>query len=741
MAILVDWDNTGVLPQSKASGAWTPIAFNAGRFRFTWTPTNASTHSTWRPASLTFWCLLGSSGDANGGGIWLEWNSSTSTHSIVVASLATGAVIARRVVTWTAGQGLPIDVDQSASTATLTVSGFGTASYTRENILTVSGAILYWGRWGGSPPYTLLASTTSDIDDGVSGYQGDLGITIAAPTLAGAGESSADGAGAAALDAVLAGAGAVDGLPVDGVGSATVGALLDGAGASAVAGDAAAQLDATLAAAGFVPGGLAVHSVTSSVAIFGQGAATLTAPGGTPTTGGGTIDPDGRAIVPWNPPTSGSTFYAVLGRPKTAVKSISDNRGNTYSLITVQNYQPDSSWETAVYEVRPAIGGTGTVVTIPGVVGNEATLMITAIEQANVRYQHVTGYSSPATTITSPTIQTSGPGLIVWTWFGDGPTLGGGAGNNGVELVVNASTPGAVVVDSRTRNNNNGWIQCKQWVVQVAAAGTYSLTVVQGRSEGARWYGAAYQTTEYVSGDLGVTLGAALAGDGAVEITAAGSVTLTAALDGVGSVTGVSGEGAAQLDAVLAGAGGASVSGAGVAQTLATAAAAGAPSVEGGGSAIADAALLGAGFAVDSGTIVAAGPTAALRPPRANYPTAPGAAMPSELVAGDLEPDLLIPLLEPHPTIAGARQPIDLTGAVSVALVWRVPGTTGPELVLPAVVQGDPALGQVAHTWAAGETSVAGLHLYRVRITWAGGEVQHVPSSGTYTLLVSSATI
>ena len=115
--------------------------------------------------------------------------------------------------------------------------------------------------------------------------------------------------------------------------------------------------------------------------------------------------------------------------------------------------------------------------------------------------------------------------------------------------------------------------------------------------------------------------------------------------------------------------------------------------------------------------------------------------MPSELVAGDLEPDLQIPLLEPHPTIAGARQPIDLTGAVSVVLVWRVPGTTGPELELPAEVDGDPTLGLVAHTWAAGETAVAGEHRYRVRITWPGGEPQHVPSSGTYTLFVSPVSI
>jgi hypothetical protein len=105
----------------------------------------------------------------------------------------------------------------------------------------------------------------------------------------------------------------------------------------------------------------------------------------------------------------------VLARAKAATKTISDNRGNTYSQITVQNYQPDSAWETAVYEVRPAIGGDGTIVSIPIPATEEATLMVTALESANVLHQHVTGYSTSATSIVSPTIQTSGPGLILWT--------------------------------------------------------------------------------------------------------------------------------------------------------------------------------------------------------------------------------------------------------------------------------------------------------------------------------------
>lgn len=133
----------------------------------------------------------------------------------------------------------------------------------------------------------------------------------------------------------------------------------------------------------------------------------------------------------------------------------------------------------------------------------------------------------------------------------------------------------------------------------------------------------------------------------------------------------------------------------------------------------------------------------AARPPRANYTTtATGAiAVPSTIVAGNLEPDLLVPLVEPHATIPGTRQPIDLTGLVSVRLRWSVPGATA-DVFLPAEVYGLPTLGLVAHTWSPGETDTPGLHRYRVELTWAGGEVQTVPSDSTsYTLLVSPAEI
>lgn len=64
-------DLNGTLPQTFTTGTWPASTFNTGKWRFVWTPTNASSGSPWRPASLSYWALL-TTNDANGGGLWLE---------------------------------------------------------------------------------------------------------------------------------------------------------------------------------------------------------------------------------------------------------------------------------------------------------------------------------------------------------------------------------------------------------------------------------------------------------------------------------------------------------------------------------------------------------------------------------------------------------------------------------------------------------------------------------------------
>lgn len=113
--------------------------------------------------------------------------------------------------------------------------------------------------------------------------------------------------------------------------------------------------------------------------------------------------------------------------------------------------------------------------------------------------------------------------------------------------------------------------------------------------------------------------------------------------------------------------------------------------------------------------------------------------MPTTLIAGDLEPDLQLQLLEPHATVPGARQPIDLTGATALTLRWLPPGE-GTTVITRALTVVDAAGGAVRLTWQAGDTAVAGIHRAHVVITWpvGAGEEQTVPSDGeAYTWMIN----
>ena len=176
MALLVDWLNDGTIPQNKTSGNWTPSAFNTGKFRFTLTFAAASTGSPWRPASLTFWGIL-TTNDANGGCLWLEYNPSGTTHRVLFIAADGSTELAARTITWGAGATVTITIDQSSATAgasTMTIAGASTgngttAGWNRASVY--SGTNLYFGAWGGGG-FQLPAgsTTTSDIDDAVTGY-------------------------------------------------------------------------------------------------------------------------------------------------------------------------------------------------------------------------------------------------------------------------------------------------------------------------------------------------------------------------------------------------------------------------------------------------------------------------------------------------------------------------------------------------------------------------------------------
>ena len=119
---------------------------------------------------------------------------------------------------------------------------------------------------------------------------------------------------------------------------------------------------------------------------------------------------------------SGSTLLACVGRGVVSTQSApTDNKGNTFQQIGAAHaYTNWSSSGTALYACAAAAGGAGHQITVAKPVASDETTA-TAIEIAgggvirDVQWREVLR-GNP---ITSPTVTTRGPAVIVAWWWGD----------------------------------------------------------------------------------------------------------------------------------------------------------------------------------------------------------------------------------------------------------------------------------------------------------------------------------
>ena len=86
--------------------------------------------------------------------------------------------------------------------------------------------------------------------------------------------------------------------------------------------------------------------------------------------------------------------------------------------------------------------------------------------------------------------------------------------------------------------------------------------------------------------------------------------------------------------------------------------------------------------------------------------------------------DLLPALTGVLQNIDGSK--VDLTGtSVSLELVEMA---TGNVTTLPATIVSDGTLGQVAHSWLAGETDTSGSYFYKWVVTWPSSGPESFPN-------------
>jgi len=182
----------------------------------------------------------------------------------------------------------------------------------------------------------------------------------------------------------------------------------------------------------------------------------------------------------------GSTLLACVGRGVVSAHGApTDNKGNTFvQLGTTHTYTLWASSGTALYACEQASGGAGHVVTAAKPQpSDETTLSVIEVTGGGLvrpaQWREVLA-GSP---LTSASITTTGPALLVAWWWGDAGVQSDKTAvpDNGFSVVDSVLASGALV-------------QCAVAVRQVSAAGTYNVTWSATPMQGAQLWIVAVQS-------------------------------------------------------------------------------------------------------------------------------------------------------------------------------------------------------------------------------------------------------
>lgn len=184
---------------------------------------------------------------------------------------------------------------------------------------------------------------------------------------------------------------------------------------------------------------------------------------------------------------TGSTLLACVGRGVVSThRAPTDNMANTFvQLGATHVYTLWTSSGTALYACEQSRGGSGHVVTVAKPQAtDETTLSVVEIASGGVVRDVQWREVLAGQPLTSPSVTTTGPALIVAWWWGD-------AGVQSDKTAVPDS--GFTVVDSILQQG--ALVQCAAAVRQVSAAGAYQVTWTSTPLQGAQLWIAAIQSS------------------------------------------------------------------------------------------------------------------------------------------------------------------------------------------------------------------------------------------------------
>ncbi|QBB71196.1 hypothetical protein ELE36_13005 [Pseudolysobacter antarcticus] len=194
---------------------------------------------------------------------------------------------------------------------------------------------------------------------------------------------------------------------------------------------------------------------------------------------------------PMTTQTSGSSFVVFSAGYISNSNAPTDNKANLWMLLgsPVVYHGNNNAFDVKAYLSLAGNGGNGHSVSIVknGYAQGEITLPFIEIRNADILHDVAQNYPSGAQ-LTSGSVTTTGPAILLAFWWGDGDGLTHTAvPNNGFS-----------VIESFLNLPPLSAVQCVVTYKQVKAAGTYNVTWTQSPDPGAPLWLFAFQSSETI---------------------------------------------------------------------------------------------------------------------------------------------------------------------------------------------------------------------------------------------------
>ncbi|MEO8672794.1 MAG: hypothetical protein ABI411_15860 [Tahibacter sp.] len=190
--------------------------------------------------------------------------------------------------------------------------------------------------------------------------------------------------------------------------------------------------------------------------------------------------------------SAGSSLLAFSAGYTSNSNGPTDNKGNNWTLLgspVIYNGY-NGAFDVKAYVSISAAGGAGHTLSIvkSGVANGELTLPFVEIRNADVLRDVARNYPTGSTTLTSPTVSTTGPATLIALWWGDG----GGLQHSAVP------DSGFSIIENFVNLPPMSAVQCVVAARQVTRAGSYHVSWTQTPDPGAPLWLFAFQSSDTV---------------------------------------------------------------------------------------------------------------------------------------------------------------------------------------------------------------------------------------------------